>query len=582
MSDNDKSSLEEYYELLGQTVVSQEQIDEEAAALFGKEEKQPADEQSSGEAENTDTDGENVTVEGYDGLVDIQSSSGKKGNPFKRLSEWYNVLPKKKKIIVSSVFIFICLVIILLIVGGIFVADKFSRMGKKIDDDILGDEIYEEQDFDEIDGDVGAYGFKDSLKEWYNAGSDSIMSSKNVINVLLVGADSRKGTNSGNTDVMMLVSINKKSKEIKLVSFFRDSYLYIEDENGSGHYGKLNSAFSLGGPEVLMKTIEKNYKINIDNFIMVNFESFKDLIDAMGGVTVDVQKYEADYVKKRFKFDDVPYGEDVTLNGKQALGFCRSRNCDADGDVSRTRRQRQVISAIIDKVQKAKFSELNKYVDTLLPYLYTGYSKSEILTLGMKAYTGKWMNFERKQLQMPPEEARTSGYAGSAWIWVVDYQLAAQLLQTEIYGKSNITLADSRRTLIDIYRGVNSSGSYSSGYSGSSSSGSSGSSSSNTDKPGKTTEPAETTAVTGTEPIETTENAVTTEPQEAPEVSESAPQETKAPEETEAPEVTQGEEPVSEEPHGEEPVVTEAPEPPVQPEEPVVTEAPEVPESEAA
>ena len=82
-----------------------------------------------------------------------------------------------------------------------------------------------------------------------------------------------------------------------IAAMFPWIYAHIEDENGSGHYGKLNSAFSLGGPAVLMKTIEKNYKINIDNFIMVNFESFKDLIDAMGGVTVDVQKYEADYVK---------------------------------------------------------------------------------------------------------------------------------------------------------------------------------------------------------------------------------------------------------------------------------------------
>ena len=572
MSDNDKSSLDEYYELLGQTDVTQEQIDEEAAELFGTGEE----ENGSDAGVEKETAADELSA---DGFTDISSSTEKKENPFKRLSNWYNVLPKKKKIIVSSVFIFICLVIILLIVGGIFIADKFNHMGEKIDEDIIGDEIYEEENFDDIDGDCGAYGFKDALKEWYFAGSDSIMSSKNVINVLLIGADSRKGTNTGNTDVMMLVSINKKSKEIKLVSFFRDSYLYIEDENGSGHYGKLNSAFSMGGPEVLMKTIEKNYKINIDNFIMVNFESFKDLIDAMGGVTVDVQKYEADYVKKRFKLDSVPYGEDVTLDGRQALGFCRSRNCDADGDVSRTRRQRQVISAIIDKVQKAKFSELNKYVDTLLPYLYTGYSKSEILTLGMKAYTGKWMNFERTQLQMPPEKARTSGYAGSAWIWVVDYQLSAQLLQTEIYGKSNITLADSRRTLIDIYRGVNSSGSYSSGYSGSSSS---GSSSSKTDKPGKTTEPAETTAPDITEPIETTEGEVTTEPQDVPGVSESTPQETEVPEETEAPEVTEGEEPASEDPHEEEPVVTEAPEPPSPPEEPVVTEAPEAPVSEAA
>jgi LCP family protein required for cell wall assembly len=214
----------------------------------------------------------------------------------------------------------------------------------------------------------------------------------------------------------------------------------------------------MGGPETLIQTIENNYKIEIDNYVMVNFESFTEIIDAMGGVTVDVQQYEADYNYKKFKVE-LPYGEDVTLNGKQALCFCRIRGCDSDGDVSRTRRQRQVIESIINRVTTASIGDLNKYIDILLPYVDTGYSKTQILTLGVQALTGKWFNYERTQLQMPDEESRTSGSA-NAWIWVVDYQLAAHKLQTELYGKSNITLNEGRTSIIDVYRGANYSGDY--------------------------------------------------------------------------------------------------------------------------
>ena len=316
------------------------------------------------------------------------------------------------------------------------------------DDDV----IYEEQDFADIEIDIGSAGFKQSLIDWATIGNDRKMSSKNFINVLLIGADSRKGKNEGNTDVMMLISVNKKTKELKLVSFFRDSYLYVEG-NKNAYCTKLNAAYSMGGPETLIKTIENNYKIEIDNYVMVNFESFTEIVDAMGGVTVDVQQYEADYNYKKFKVE-LPVGEDVTLNGEQALCFVRIRNCDADGDVSRTRRQRMVIESMISRIKSASVSDLNKYIDLLLPYVDTGYKKTEIVSMGIKALTGGWANYERKQLQMPPEDCRTSGSA-NMWIWVVDYELAAHKLQMELYGQSNIVIAEDRVSIIDVYRGAN-------------------------------------------------------------------------------------------------------------------------------
>lgn len=456
----------------------------------------------------------------------VKTSKKKKNNTFKRLSDWYNNLPKKKKIIVSVIAIILALILVLTTVLGIFVAQKFGLMGDNINNTEYDDTIYDDGDFEDIDIDIGSAGFKQALKDWATQGNENKMSSKNVINVLLVGAD--KGTNSGNTDVMMLISLNKKTKQLKLVSFLRDSYLYIEGKNGSS-CSKLNSAFSMGGPECLMQTIENNYKIEIDNYVMVNFESFVEIIDAMGGITVDVQKYEADYNYKKFKVN-LPYGEDVTLNGKQALCFCRIRGCDADGDVSRTRRQRQVIESIIDRVKSASVGDLNKYIDILLPYVDTGYSKTQILSLGVQAITGKWFNYERTQLQMPDEESRTSGSA-NAWIWVVDYQLAAHKLQNELYGQSNITLNEERTSIIDIYRGAN----YTGDYSNSSSSNTVSTTLSN-DKPNITDIP-QTTENQYVEP-DTTEIMTTQEETEEPITEDTTIEVTEPDDIVEAPETT--------------------------------------------
>ncbi len=381
----------------------------------------------------------------------VKSSEPKEKNPFKRFGKWFKKLSTVKKVIFSIIAVILAIIIALFGAGGIFVVQKLSLLGDALDNNDE-DIIYEDEVFEDIEIDIGSAGFKQSLIDWATIGNDKKMSSKNVINVLLIGADSRKGKNEGNTDVMMLISVNKKTKELKLVSFFRDSYLYVEGERSS-YCTKLNAAYSMGGPETLIKTIENNYKIEIDNYVMVNFESFTEIIDAMGGVTVDVQQYEADYNYKKFKVE-LPVGENVTLNGEQALCFVRIRNCDADGDVSRTRRQRMVIDSILSRVKSASISDLNKYIDLLLPYVDTGYKKTEIVSMGIKALTGGWANFERTQLQMPPEDCRTSGSA-NMWIWVVDYELAAHKLQMELYGQSNIVIAEDRVSIIDVYRGAN-------------------------------------------------------------------------------------------------------------------------------
>lgn len=386
----------------------------------------------------------------------IDLPAEKEKNPFKRISDWYNNLPKKKKIIVSVIAIILSIVITLTAVLGIFLYSKVDKMidGNEMDD---LDQVYQDPVFDEIEVDIGSAGFKQALIDWATTNNDKKMSSKNVINVLLIGADSRNGTNTGNTDVMMLLSLNRKTKKITIASFLRDSYLYVNGDNHD-YCTKLNAAFSMGGPDCLIETIENNYKIEIDNYVMVNFKTFEKIIDEMGGVEVPkVEQFESDYNVKKHGIP-LPVGENVTMNGAEALCFVRNRSCYGEGDLRRSENQRIVVNSIMNKVKAASVSDLNKYIDILMPQVMTGFTKGEIISLGTKAIMGGWAGFERESLQVPSDDDCQSGSA-DMWIWVVDYHKAAHDLQMALYGQSNIPLEEGRTTLIDVYNGANYSGS---------------------------------------------------------------------------------------------------------------------------
>ncbi|MBQ4208049.1 MAG: LCP family protein, partial [Clostridia bacterium] len=373
------------------------------------------------------------------------------GRAKKSLRRWFTSLSKPRKIILIVALVLVALLLIAGVAGGLFVHHKLSLMGEKFNKTEDYGKIYEEDtDMDSIAVDIGGEGFRSALKQWATSGNDAKLSSKNVINVLLIGCDE----GGGNTDTMLLVSLNKKTQKITMVSFLRDSYLYIENGENS-HCTKLNAAYSIGGEgdagaKKLIETIENNYKITIDNYALVNFDSFSALVDVMGGVTVDVPEFVANYINRRWQGAGMPYGDGVTLTGFQALCFCRARHCYNEGDVGRAQNQRNVIDSMLSRAQNASLGELNKYVNTLLPYVMTGYSSRELISLGTAAVTKGWAGYSRTELQMPTPETRISG-SENMWIWVADYKTAAHDLQEALYGKSNIVLTEGEQTLIDIY-----------------------------------------------------------------------------------------------------------------------------------
>lgn len=354
-----------------------------------------------------------------------------------------------KKVILSIVIIL--LVIILALIGGIMIymnsiginhVDSTDDNSGSKDDSVLYEDLAEEEKeeyYDMITAIRDNSDISTMLYNWYTNDGDH-MASNNVLNILIVGIDASGGVPmQGNSDVMMLASVDKKNGRITLCSFLRDSYTYFEDSDGSGYYSKLNAAYAYGGADCLMNAIEYNYKIDVDYFVAVDFEAFEKVIDAIGGVNLDVTQKEAQAMEDYANVSGVPYGENVLLNGEQALLFSRMRKIYVTGDVQRAENQRKVINAIIKKSRTLGLSDLNNVVQTLGEYVYTDCPMTKIISLGTNAILGKWYNFQVYSMEAPPLSAREE-YNGSSWMWMVDYPYSAQYVQKQIFGESNIVI----------------------------------------------------------------------------------------------------------------------------------------------
>lgn len=346
---------------------------------------------------------------------------------------------KTKKILMSI----ICVLLALLLAGGGFLWSKLSLINTGGEDWEEVDTMEDDIDAATIDSITDASSLTAWLKAWHNNGGDH-MSSKYVKNILLLGVDS----DSSLSDTMMLVSVNRKTKKISMVSFYRDSYTYVKRKNGKDSFTKLNAAYSYGGAELVRSTIENNYKIKIDEYALVDYDSFPKVIDALGGVTVNVTEKEAAYLNKTWwkwsrTGNKISFtAGDMKMDGEHALMYCRIRKLDSD--VNRTERQRKVIDAIIDKAQDATVSQLNSMVNTVFPYVTTSMTKTKIISYGTQALSESWINWPRTQATMPTDDYCLPGYAETQWIWLCDYEGSAYELQMQLYGKSNISLAKNR------------------------------------------------------------------------------------------------------------------------------------------
>lgn len=290
---------------------------------------------------------------------------------------------------------------------------------------------------------------KELVKRWATNGGDKLHS-RNVINILLIGEDYVDG--SSRSDAAIIVSVDKKNHKITLTSILRDSYTYM-NINGEERYDKTNHSYAWGGAEKLKEVISDNYKIVIDHYVILDFEGFVSIVDALGGITVEVTQAEADYINSTSSYN-VSSGKNVMLNGQQALYFARIRKLD--GEAQRTERQRRLISACLKGIKGSSLEELEGLLKAVYPYVTTDYTEFQLASLGAQAITGRWFEFDVISNTAPSEENRRGfnsykTHTGNLSVWIVDYVKAARELQLSIYGQSNIRLSEGKRnTAIDL------------------------------------------------------------------------------------------------------------------------------------
>lgn len=198
----------------------------------------------------------------------------------------------------------------------------------------------------------------------------------NVVNILLVGQDRRPGQGRQRSDSMILVTVNKSKKTITLTSFMRDAHVTIPGYKSN----KLNATYAFGGMNLLNQTLEQNYGVHVDGDIEVDFNSFKKIIDLLGGVDIKLTKKEAAYLNGAFHLNGT--SEELSagvhrLNGDMALTYSRLRSIDSD--YRRAERQRAVITSLIERYKNQSTTQMLAMLEDILPLVVTNMSKSEIV-----------------------------------------------------------------------------------------------------------------------------------------------------------------------------------------------------------
>lgn len=285
--------------------------------------------------------------------------------------------------------------------------------------------LYEKMNYLEAEG--------EGTKPWKKDG---------VVNILLIGNDSRENGEDGRSDAMILLSISDKTKSIYMTSILRDIYVDIPGHDGN----RLNAAYAFGGPKLLMETIEQNFDIEVSRYVLVNFEAFAALVDAVNGVDLELSEQEIEYVNAYLveynmltnraegtDYMDTNVSGMVHLNGPQALAYSRNRYIGTD--FGRTERQRKVLGAVIEKLPTAVLSGPAKIVDGILPNLTTNLTKGECFELSLQA--GKFLLYENNQGSIPLEGTYAPAEIRGMAVLEIDFEKNKDWLKEHIYKGEN-------------------------------------------------------------------------------------------------------------------------------------------------
>lgn len=267
---------------------------------------------------------------------------------------------------------------------------------------------------------------------------DEPWKSDGVINILLIGNDSRENGEDGRSDAMILLSISDRSKTVHMTSILRDIYVDIPGHDPN----RLNAAYAFGGPELLMETVEQNFDIDVNRYVLVNFEAFANLVDSVDGVELELSSQEIEYVNAYLveynmltqrpegtDYMDASQSGQVHLNGAQALAYSRNRYIGTD--FGRTQRQRNVLSAVLEKLPRALLSNPKMLMDGILPNLTTNLTRNECFGLSLQA--GKFLLYDIEQGSIPLEGTYHDANIRGMSVLEVDFEENKAYLQKNIY-----------------------------------------------------------------------------------------------------------------------------------------------------
>lgn len=433
-------------------------VDDSAIQIIVNEDKEPLEPTNFEHPKQDDDDDKNGRKKGK---KDKKRKKSKKKNA--NLTPEERKKKKKKKIMI--IVTIIILVVIALAAGGWYVYDSFVKPVQNAKVNTQSTEQYKStqdklvESFDPIEETDASEiaSLQDMIRKWYYNGTPC--SSTHVYNVLLVGEDTRgkdvldKGTRA---DSAIIASVNVDTKQITLTSVLRDAYTYFETKPGdesTGTFDKINAAMSRGDIDSYINCVERMYKINIDNYVIINFDAFESVIDELGGVTLELTSKEIREINNHpgtygnvtiEKTFDGTKGK-IKLNGKQALAYCRIRHIDSDN--ARADRQKTTLMEIFSKVKGSSKTEMIRVVKKLLPYTKMDIGMDTVLNIAGDAFSQKWMNYAIKMTSVPNYRINEKGAGGTyygAWMWKSDFPQDAYYLQYVLYGKSSITLAKTR------------------------------------------------------------------------------------------------------------------------------------------
>lgn len=333
---------------------------------------------------------------------------------------------KKKKKAKTIVLSIVCAILVIGVAGAAYVYQLLNLVDRT---EQTGDPNLAESDIfnpdETVDQPDSSSAIKEVDEEFEEISKIEVPSNQSVYNILLVGTDRRPGEKNGRSDAMIILSINQKTKKIGLTSLMRAMYVSIP---GKG-WSMLNASYSWGGPSLLLKTIENNFRLKIDDYMVVDFSSFEAAVNQVGGVEIHLTSAEAKYLNNTYGAGRFQAGTQ-TLNGDEALAYARIRKLDSDFE--RTGRQRNVIESLINKSRSLSLMELNGLAKKLLPLVNTNLSQVELLSLIANVFEAR--NYPVEQLMIPLEEHREMIYVRKMEMYRIDFKKTIETLHNFIYG----------------------------------------------------------------------------------------------------------------------------------------------------